>query len=502
MARKIVLNGKLYSSIKKVAENFGQKPKVVRTRLSRGWNLEESLQINKRSKRKYVQSVPLSVNTSNGVMQFESIKEAALYFGLNPDTVRARLKNSGWSPEKALGIIEPEKRKAHNRIPVDITVDGIRYNYESITAAARAMGLSEFLVFCRVNRDGWSLEQALELVPLPEHTKKCYGYIYTVTNLKNGKKYVGQTMRAVENRWEQHIMLVMQKSEVNKNSLASAIIEYGYDAFTIEQVATATTYAELNELERCWIKKINTLAPNGYNLNRGGSGVITGRPIIVEGITYPSISTAAREYDFNDRLILDRLRYGWSIEQAFELTHPPESHKFAGRTIKVNIGKEEHIFNSIADLARFFELPVSTVMQRLVKLGWTPEEAVGLVPPKKWVHPKHALTLVVNGKEQRFISKAEVATNYGFKRWSTIEKRLRRGWSIEQALGIAEPPKNKFAPVEIQVTINGKEVTYSNQTEAAKAHGISFKKVSARRKIGWSLEEALEIVPRKENNEK
>ncbi len=495
------MNGIQYSSLKEVSEKFGQKPKGVRTRLSRGWNLEESLQISKRPKRKYKQSVPLSIETSAGVLEFENIKEAALHFGLKPATVRARLKNSGWSPEMALGITEPPKR-IFIGTPVDIIVNDVRHNYESISAAARAMGLSEFLVFGRINRDGWTLEQALELLPPPEHVKKCYGYIYVVTNTKNGKKYVGQTMRYVEERWEQHILLAKQKSESNKNSLATAIIEYGRDAFLIEQVANAMTYAELNELERHWIKKLNTFAPNGYNLNRGGSGIIKGQSITVKGVTYPSISAAAREYDFYDRLVLDRLRKGWSIEQAFEIAALPETHKFTGRTIKVNDGNEKRNFNSIADLARFYNLPIATVMQRLVKLNWTPEEAVGLVPPRKWVHPNHAITMTIDGKEQHFQSKAEVARKYGIKRWSTVAKRIKKGWSVEQALDIAEPPENKFAPVEIQVRINGKEIIYSNQTAAAKAHGISFKKVSARRKLGWSLEEALEIIPRKDSKSK
>lgn len=139
-------------------------------------------------------------------------------------------------------------------------------------------------------------------------------------------------------------------------------------------------------------------------------------------------------------------------------------------------------------------------MQSLIKLHWTPEQAVGLAPPKKWVHPDHAITLSIKGEERSFLSKADLATQYGFKRWETISKRLKRGWTLEQALGLDPPPKNKFETIEIKVLIDGKEVTYSSQTEAAKAHGISFKKVSARRKLNWTLEEALEIVPIKQQS--
>lgn len=498
MAKKeITINGKAYPSIKDAAESFGLNPKMVRARLNKGWNLEEAFEHKKRLAQKPSRRNPISVKTSEGIRHYESVKEAALSFGLGPGTVRARLTARGWSPEKALGLVKPEKRKAHNRISVDITVDGVRYKYESVSEAAAALGLSEFLVFGRLNRDGWSLEQALELVSPPEHTKRCYGYIYVATNRDNGKQYVGQTMRNVKDRWERHVLSSTQQSRVNEKSLAAAIMKYGGDAFSVEQVATALTISELNKLERYWIKKLNTSSPKGYNLNRGGSGVNFGQPITVAGIKYRSISDAAREYGFKDRLILDRLRYGWSIDQALELTPLPETHKFTGRSIEVNTGERALTFNSIADMARHFDLPVATVLQRLTKLDWSPEEAIGLVPPRKWVHPKHALKLIVNGKEQRFTSRSEVARKYGFKRWATIQKRLNRRWSLEQALGLSPPPENKFETIEIRVVVKGKEMVYSSQTEAAKAHGISFKKVSARRRLGWSLEEALEIVPRR-----
>lgn len=495
--RKITINGMTYPSLKEAAKYFGVNPLKVSNRLRMGWGIDEAFELKKRIPPKCKRGNPISVMTSKGLKHYESVKEAADSFGLDARTVRARLTVYGWSPEMALGLVQPKKRKVHNRIPVDIIVEGVRYKYPSVSEAAKAMDLSEFLVFCRMNRDGWSIEEALELVPPQEHTKKCYGYIYVATNTINGKQYVGKTMRNVENRWKEHVLFANQETEVNKNSLSAAIVKYGDDAFSFLQVAKALTYAELNKLERYWIKKLNTIFPKGYNLTRGGSGLSFGLPIMVDGINYPSIADAARKYGFKDSLIPERLRYGWSVEQAFELVPPPETHKFTGRNIEVNTGKNVLKFNSIADMARHFDLPFPRVLQRLVRLNWTPEEAVGLAPPRKWVHPKHSLTLTINGKVRHFRSRSEAAKKYGFKRWETIRKRLKRGWSLEQALGINASPENKYKQKKIRVVINGKEVVYNSQIEAAEAYGISFKKVSARIKLGWSFEEALGIVPRK-----
>ena len=55
------------------------------------------------------------------------------------------------------------------------------------------------------------------------------GYIYKITNLVNGKSYVGQTIRTIEERWKQHI----KDSKGNKDDfyLHRAIRKYGKENF-------------------------------------------------------------------------------------------------------------------------------------------------------------------------------------------------------------------------------------------------------------------------------
>lgn len=91
------------------------------------------------------------------------------------------------------------------------------------------------------------------------------GFIYCLT-FPNGKKYVGQTTRTVESRVRDH------KVPSNKCLLVKqAYAKYGaFDVETLREVEDD----ELNDLEIHYIKELNTLSPNGYNLTTGGEGGI------------------------------------------------------------------------------------------------------------------------------------------------------------------------------------------------------------------------------------
>jgi group I intron endonuclease len=89
-------------------------------------------------------------------------------------------------------------------------------------------------------------------------------FVYLITNIINGKRYVGQTTNSLECRWAAH-----QKSK-NCRYLYAAINKYGKDNFTIESICEPPTIDLMNEFEAEYIHLYNTLVPNGYNLTEGG----------------------------------------------------------------------------------------------------------------------------------------------------------------------------------------------------------------------------------------
>lgn len=76
--------------------------------------------------------------------------------------------------------------------------------------------------------------------------------------------YVGQTRTTLAERWKHH------RHSHGCSAIHSALLKYGFDNFTIEQIDSASSQEELNEKEKYWISELNTLSPNGYNLTTGG----------------------------------------------------------------------------------------------------------------------------------------------------------------------------------------------------------------------------------------
>lgn len=89
--------------------------------------------------------------------------------------------------------------------------------------------------------------------------------IYKITNLINNKIYIGQTIQSLNSRISKHL-----SAKDGYRPLTKAIRKYGKDNFKIEIIDWANHQTELNYKEWLWIHRLNTIAPNGYNLKDGG----------------------------------------------------------------------------------------------------------------------------------------------------------------------------------------------------------------------------------------
>lgn len=90
--------------------------------------------------------------------------------------------------------------------------------------------------------------------------------IYQIVHRETNTKYVGQTTKKLGKRWGDHCRL-----DNSCLRLKNAIQKYGKDAFDISVLEVCETIEQLNEREEHWIKELNTLSPNGYNLRHGGN---------------------------------------------------------------------------------------------------------------------------------------------------------------------------------------------------------------------------------------
>ena len=95
-------------------------------------------------------------------------------------------------------------------------------------------------------------------------------YIYRILNKLTKKCYIGETKcKDVIWRWNQH----KQKIEINKGcpALRDAVKKYGIDNFEFS-VLIICFDDERFKYEIEYIKKYNSVVPNGYNLTNGGEG--------------------------------------------------------------------------------------------------------------------------------------------------------------------------------------------------------------------------------------
>lgn len=98
-----------------------------------------------------------------------------------------------------------------------------------------------------------------------------YGIIYKVTNSINGKCYIGQTIKTLEQRKHEHIWNATNKKY--KSYLHNAINKYGIENFKWEMLCECSTNDMLNKKEMDSIIEQNSYIPNGYNLTLGGGGI-------------------------------------------------------------------------------------------------------------------------------------------------------------------------------------------------------------------------------------
>ena len=111
--------------------------------------------------------------------------------------------------------------------------------------------------------------------------------IYIIKNDINDKVYIGQSIN-IEKRIKEHFWKAQNSNDVSYNvAIHQAIRKYGKEHFSWE-ILQECSEEELDTLEQEYIKKFNSLSPNGYNILEGGQKIrsiankckICGKPIL------------------------------------------------------------------------------------------------------------------------------------------------------------------------------------------------------------------------------
>lgn len=430
----VICNGQLFDSIKALCERFGADRGKVTRRLNQGWTPEQALDLENR-KRKGSTGKPLVYNGN----QYSSLVEASQALGLSPATIAARVWR-GYSTADALG---GNLRPRHGSRLKPIEFQG--KTYASHRELCSQYGETWSNVHRRVTR-GWTMLQALGIEPPPPRFRNFKGHArdhqWKEVRIAEGKLEPvpdshGYKLYLITNTVNCKVYVGLTITSLHqrlnqhfssarsgrKSAFSNAIKKYGEEAFRIELLNSNAR--TYAELQEQEVKEIavRDSIVNGYNTARGGS-IGSSKEITIAGRTYQSFAEAAHAY-----------------------------------------GVDPTVFGL-----------------RVSRLKWSPEQAAGVVS-KEW--SGKSVAVLVEGKTFESIRAAAVA--YGLKA-GTVHSRYRiKGWTIEQAVGIEQPPDTGI-PSSKPVMIGG--VAYRSIKEAAVILAVDIHALRRRIKLGMSPDDA------------
>ena len=146
------------------------------------------------------------------------------------------------------------------------------------------------------------------------------GWIYKITNLVNGKMYIGKT-ECIDpyQRWKTHLEDSKKKSI--HRPLYNAMQKYGTDNFEFEVIQREDNSDKLCELEKYYIQKYNTYVrfdnSNGYNATLGGDGravdKLDEQEVIQFHISHNYITGETAKYYNVDRKVIQKILFKHNI---------------------------------------------------------------------------------------------------------------------------------------------------------------------------------------------
>lgn len=107
------------------------------------------------------------------------------------------------------------------------------------------------------------------ILTYPKRNNDIVGIIYQIRNKINGKVYIGQTVRSLNDRINDY------RRGLGNNYINNAFNKYGWDNFEFSIIDTALTIQELNNKEIKYIQEFKSnLKEFGYNIECGGRNAI------------------------------------------------------------------------------------------------------------------------------------------------------------------------------------------------------------------------------------
>ena len=221
---------------------------------------------------------------------------------------------------------------------------------------------------------------------------------------------------------------------------------------------------------------------------------------IIEGQCYESLEAAARSRGLDPSVVRGQIASGWTLKEALSVA---AGHPRCGRAVEVTFRGQR--FESIEAAAAAFGVSAANV-PALRGRGLSAAQAIeellmreserderltrrerfkARVRREGYVGPDGVEFLGV-----KYSTLAALAEAFAISP-VTLRSRLRLGWTLEQGVGLAEPPK-LVRNIE-EVTVGGQ--VFPNMSEAARHFGVSWSVARYRLQVGASPEQAFGLEP-------
>lgn len=355
-----------YPNYAAMGRAYGINPSTLRSRLSKGWNIEDALTTAPDSSVQHTKKFACQDYEGNEYPSFSAMCKA---YGKATRTVKDRLKK---------GADLKEALTAQYSAPIESCTDHLGNTFVSFTDMCKAYSKSPSTVKDRLKR-GIELEKALTMEYIVADTgyernqKTCADHLgNTFDDVNEMCRHYGISVNAYKARLRRGMdietALTLRKESKEPAEEKRVTDHLGNKYANYEEMASAYGLAKQTVKNRIYSGMTLEAALTTPPKNPGNK--LTPGKYIINGKEYSNAGQIEREFGIKRSTFSRRLQQGFSPEEAVQsdvIFHKPRNTKVIDHK-----GRE---FKNLIEACKFYNIPYGTVFARL-KAGWTQEEAL------------------------------------------------------------------------------------------------------------------------------
>jgi Zn-dependent peptidase ImmA (M78 family) len=389
---------------------------------------------------------------------FDSITEAAKHFEVPLSTAARRLQ-SGWTPEQAFNLTPPPKKTVAKKAGAKSKATA----KQKETSERKTQGRQKTLA---IQTQGRKSLTAKDLASQRKSQKSNHKRVITF----EGKEYPSVSELARSFNVPRHII----QNALSRNIDLSDVLK------PKKKASTKKTTKKAAKAVKTPSKK--TEASSG-KLQRNN-------PVVFQGVKYASERALSAAYDVPHATFYQRMKRGWSMEEALGIANKKASS--AGGKAQspraTPLTANGKTYPSIKAAAETHNVPAYRVTQRL-KHGWTPEQALGIHSREMKINTS-AKMITCHGKKYKSVG--EFCREYNLTP-QHVSYHMQKGRTPEQILARRDKKSSPLMSIKDLAPFVVEGNSFETAAELARHYGMNAAKVTGRLRNGWSAAKSVDL---------